>query len=496
MAQESRIELPYRFEPWPHQAQIFTAFYDHGIRRFCEIWHRRSGKDKTFLNLLVDQMSRRVGNYCHVFPQRQRARRIVWQGIDTDGLRYIDHFPPALVYRKSEVEMSISLRHPQDQTREGSIYWCLGSDRDIHLLVGTNPIGVIWSEFAEINPRMRELVLPILRRNGGWEAIVTTPRGRNHAYRLYNQVRHDPDWHTSFLPFDATTDHAGVPLVTQADIDADLRAGMQPETAEQEYGLSWDTPMPGAYYAEEFRRLDREGRIRHVPYDPSLPTYTAWDLGINDCNAIWFFQPAGREVRFIDYLEGSSIPLAPPELPQAGDDLEHNWLAKVRQKPYLYDHSKLMPPLTHESYEVHYGPHDLEVTEYSSGKTRYSIALTHPLHAVRLRFTVLPRGPIQDGIEAARQLLTRAVFDETRCERGLDSLRSYRRQFDELRQVFVDHPYHNHASNAADSFRYAAVGLRPSGQPAPPPEPPGSFAFWRKQARKARDGRAPSTFRR
>lgn len=491
-----QIELPYQFDPWPHQEAIFQAFYDQGIRRFCEVWHRRSGKDKTFLNLMVDQMMCRVGNYAHVFPQNKRARRSVWQAIDTDGLRYVDHFPPDLIYRKNEQEMTISLKHPEDPTREGSIYWCMGSDKDVHLLVGTNPIAVIWSEYAELNPRARELVLPILRRNRGWEALVFTPRGRNHAYRVYHQVRQDPDWHTSFLPFDATCDHAGQPLVTQADIDADIRAGMLPETAEQEYGLNWDIPMPGAYYAEELKRIDQDGRIRAVPYDASLPTYTAWDLGHNDANAIWFLQPAGREVRFIDYCEGSSIPLAPPELPQPGDDLEHNWLTLVRRKPYQYDHSKLMPPLTHEPYEVHYGPHDLEVTEYSSGKTRYSIALNHPMRAVRLRFTVIPRGPLHDGIEAARQLLARSVFDEHKCERGLDALRNYQREFDEDKQVFVNHPLHNWASNGADAFRYAALGLRPAATAPPPKEPENSFLWARKQAIRARQGLPVKTFRR
>jgi hypothetical protein len=115
---------------------------------------------------------------------------------------------------------------------------------------------------------------------------------------------------------------------------------------------------------------------------------------------------------------------------------------------------------------------------------------------VRLRFTVLPRGPITDGIEAARQLLGRAVFDEQKCERGLDALRNYQREFDEDKQVFMNHPLHNHASNGSDAFRYAAVGLRAPGTPAAPQEPENSFAFWRRQAIQARQGRPVKTFRR
>lgn len=488
---ETVISLPYKFEPWPYQEAIFHAFYQDGLRRFCEVWPRRHGKDKTFLNLMVDQMMQRVGNYCHVFPQRNRARRIVWQGIDSDGMRYTDHFPAPLIYRKSEVEMTISLVDPEDPTQEGSIYWCLGSDIDANLLVGTNPIGVIWSEFAEINPRMRELVLPILRQNHGWEAIVMTPRGRNHAYRLFNQVRTNPAWHVTYLTRQQACKHDGTPVVSDADVAADIAAGMDPRTAKQEYDLAWDAPMPGAYYGDEFDLIDTEGRIREVPYDPSLPVYTAWDLGHNDVNAIWFFQPAGREIRFIDYEEGSSVALV-ADCDTEEERRQKSWLRVVRGKPYVYDQSKLHPPLTTDCYEVHYGPHDIEVHEYSTGKTRWGIALAGEqtaqgrVYTPGIRFTVIPRGPVEDGIAATRKLLARSVFDQTRCARGIDALRSYRREKDEKREAFVNVPYHDWASNGADSFRMAAVGLTAPLQPAKPGPPPGSFLSIAKEYDRAR----------
>jgi phage terminase large subunit len=442
------IRLPYKFDPWPYQEEIFLAFYQQGIRRFCEVWPRRHGKDKTFLNLCIDQMMQRVGNYCHVFPQRNRARRIVWQGIDNDGMRYTDHFPAPLVYRKSEVEMTISLVHPDDVRKEGSIYWCLGSDIDANLLVGTNPMGVIWSEFAEINPRMRELVLPILRQNNGWEAIVMTPRGRNHAYRLFHQVRTNPEWHVTYMTRDKAHKHDGTQVVSDADVAADIAAGMDPRTAKQEYDLAWDAPMPGAFYGEEFDLIEAEGRIRSVPYDPRLPVYTAWDLGHNDVNAIWWLQPAGREIRCIDYEEGSSIALV-ADCETMAERAQKSWARVVRGKPYVYDHSRLSPPLTTDPYEVHYAPHDIEVHEYSTGKTRWGIALagetfvTGEVYTPGIRFTVIPRGTLEDGIAATRKLLARAVFDVDKCAHGIDALRSYRREKDEKRETFVNTPYHD-----------------------------------------------------
>ena len=465
---ETLIDLPYLFNPWPHQDEIFVEFYEGGKRRFCEVIHRRGGKDKVALNLMICEMTQRVGNYCHVFPQRQRARYIVWEGIDSDGRRYIDHFPPELVYRKREQDMMISLVHPDDTSKEGSIYRCMGSDRDVYLLVGTNPVGVIWSEFPEINPRMRELVLPILRRNNGWEILVYTPRGRNHGYRVYQQVKDDPEWHTSYLTINDTHDHQGRPLVTPEDVEADIRAGMKPETAEQEYYLSWDIPMPGAVYSAEMQAVDREGRIGRLPVDPTCPVLTGWDIGPAH-TAIWFFQQVGGQYHFIDYEEGAG-------------SLEY-WIDLCKQKPYCYDHSKLPTPLTRESYQVHYGPWDLEQEDYGIKKSRYGIALGH-----NWRFTVVPKGHLEDGIETVRKLLPLARFDEQKCQQGIDALRSYRYEWDDDKLTYRKTPVHDWACHAADGVRTLAVGLLPPPQPPRPQAPPGSFDWLGQQVDRAARG--------
>ena len=488
---EMVIELPYKFAPWPHQEAIFRAFYAEGKRRFCEVWHRRSGKDKVFLNLLIDQMSQRVGNYCHVFPQRNRARRIIWQGIDADGMRYTDHFPAPLIYRKSEVEMTISLCDPQDLAKEGSIYWCLGSDQDAHLLVGCNPVGVIWSEFAEINPLMRELVLPILRRNGGWEAIIMTPRGRNHAYRIYTQVRADQDWHCSYLPITETVDQAGSPLVSPADVAADIRAGMRPETAQQEYYLSWEIPMPGAVYSHEMQALDQEGRVTPLEPLPGLPVSTAWDLGYHDATAIWWYQEVrgddGRPwYHLLEYHEA------------AGHSLQW-WVRYVRSKPYRYDHAAL--GLTHDAYEEHLGPHDLENTELGYGKTRATIAAEAQAGEAGapipgLHFRTIPRAALEDGIAVVRRFLARCKVDPQRCERGLEALRSYRYELNESNQIYSKVPVHDWASHGADALRTLAMGVAALPAATAPVPEGGTFLWARENARRARHGLPPRTFRR
>jgi len=372
----------------------------------------------------------------------------------------------------------------------------MGSDKDSNLLVGTNPVGIIWSEYGEIDPVMRQRALPILRANKGWEAIIMTPRGRNHAYKTYMQVRESPQWHTSFLPITATRKPDGQPVVTAQDVQDDIEAGMDREAADQEYYLSWDAPMPGAYYAEEMRKIEQEGRIGHIPYDPTLPVCTAWNLGHDEANAIWFFQLAGGEVRFIDYETGNNRALG-----YLNDPIRKGWIDIVYSKPYIYDHNRVEPPLTRDFYEIHYGPHDLEVHEYSSGKTRYGFALEYGQAKYKhpFRFSVLPRGRVSsegshdaDGIAAARSLLGRSVFDAEACVKGLDALSSYRREWDGVKQVFQNHPLRDWAHSGADAFRYAAIGIGVAPTPLPPKVPEGSFAdLAGKLDRYKRTGRWP-----
>lgn len=50
---------------------------------------------------------------------------------------------------------------------------------------------------------------------------------------------------------------------------------------------------------------EKSGRITSLPLEENVPVNTAWDIGIDDATAIWFFQDVGRERRVIDYLEVS-----------------------------------------------------------------------------------------------------------------------------------------------------------------------------------------------
>lgn len=470
------VQLPdLRRDQWT----LFQSF----TRWNVWVCHRRMGKTTLCLYMLLREAFRNTQarpRYAYVAPLYRQAKAIAW-----DTLKYfVQYIPDA---RVNEQELRV------DFPQNGARIQLLGADSP-DTLRGLYLDGAVLDEYAQMQPRAwREVIRPALADRTGWAIWIGTPNGRNHFYDVAMRAQERQaagDVSYSYRIFRASE----TGILSPAEL-VSAREAMQDFEYQQEFECSWTAPVPGSYYQEEFAAIERQGRIRPLVYDPYYPTCTAWDLGYADSNAIWYFQPKGNEVHFIDYDEGNSIPLAPPDYPQPGANLDNNWLAIVRSKPYIYDYSRLAEPQSREPYERHFGPHDLEQTEYGSGKTRYGIALYHPMERYRLRFTVVPRGPIQDRIEAARRLLSRAVFDEERCARGLDALRAYRREWNETAQSFANHPYHSWASHGADAFSYAAVGM--SGEPAhvEPVRPGNSFLWAREQAKRQREGRLVRTFR-
>ncbi len=168
------ITLPYKFEPRSYQYSIMNAIED-GFRRGLIVWHRRAGKDKTLLNMMIREMFKRVGNYYYYFPSMALGRKAIWEDIDKTGFKTLDHFPKDFIRKKNDNEMKITLKN-------GSTFQVCGTDRlDV---VGPGPCGVVISEYAKCNPKAWTLLMPILRENDGWMFANTTPRGKNHAWTM------------------------------------------------------------------------------------------------------------------------------------------------------------------------------------------------------------------------------------------------------------------------------------------------------------------------
>lgn len=439
------LTIPYKFQPRSYQSDFVNAMYE-GKRNAALVWHRRAGKDKTALNFMCARaFHHRVGTYYYFFPTYAQGKKIIWDGMDAAGQPFLTHFPPAIVTDTNENEMQVKLTN-------GSIVQIIGTDK-IDSIVGTNPIGCIFSEYAIQNPKAYDYVRPILAENDGWAVFCYTPRGKNHGHKLWAAATQDPDWYTSLRTVDDTfrdsplelAKYGGLTHVVSPDMVAkERRSGMSEELIQQEFYCSFEGAMEGAYYGDLIARARMEGRFISEAqlaatglYNPSRER-VAWDLGIDDATALVFEKILPNGVPVIcDYYENH------------GQGLE--FYRKV-----LMDRKA--------KYDLHFWPWDAGVREWSSGKTRYQYA-TSP----EMGFTqggpcgpiyVLPKIPnLADGINGTRMYLSKCYFlDTPNVNKLVDRLVSYRRTWDDKTQTWSTLPLHDWTSHGADATRYLAQG--------------------------------------
>jgi hypothetical protein len=251
-----------------------------------------------------------------------------------------------------------------------------------------------------------------------------TPRGKNHAYDLYQINKTNPDWYVQKLSVDDTK------VLTQEDLDKERREGMSDILIEQEYYCSFDQGVEGAFYAKLLDKADLEGRICHVPYDPAVPVDTYWDLGVSDSTAILFAQNCGNEVHIIDmfHSEGEGLQYYARILKEKAD--KNEWV-----------------------YGQHFAPHDIQVRELGSGaQTRLQIAKD-----LGIRFNVVPNIPIVEGIELGRNLFHKLWVDKEKCRYFLKCAENYHKTYNEKLNVFSDKPCHDFSSHCMDAYRMLAI---------------------------------------
>jgi hypothetical protein len=187
--------------------------------------------------------------------------------MDNKGLRFIDQaFQEG---KRHETDMMIELPNGSTWQLTGSDYY----DR----LVGANPIGAVFSEWALCDPRAWNYVRPIIRENGGWVCFITTFRGRNHAYQMYQRVKNNPEWSCEVLTVDDTTNTDGSRILTPADIQAERESGMSEAMIQQEYYCNPLAAAEGAIYGAPLARL-LGAKNTDAEYNPQQPVTAAWSL--------------------------------------------------------------------------------------------------------------------------------------------------------------------------------------------------------------------------
>ena len=432
------------FEPRDIQRQSMQA----KTRFNAEVWHRRAGKSvKEIVKLLGRALACPFpdGRYAYLGPTQDQVKDIAWH--------YFDHYAskvPGARFKESSKELWVP------QIRGGTSRIKLyGVDNPKQRLRGLYLDGLVADEFQDIPQHVwTEQARPMLADDvragvclwgypNQWADFIGTPKGRNQLFRIHR----DADIWQRGLSVKQTDPKTGkeVPVFRQdwgARIFRASETGILSEKELrdaysdmgrskylQEFECSWDAIVEGAVFGPEIDDLRQMHRITNLAIQPNRPVNTAWDLGWDDFTAIWFFQQIGDEVFVVDYYQCNH-----QSLPEIARDLEN--------KRYKYGYHLL--------------PHDVEVHELGTGKSRRSI-----LNENGIRVKTVPKVRIKEDAHAAAQsLLMRCWFDEGRTMDGMDGLALYRREPDPRLGVLRQAPVADWSSHPADAFMTMAMGIK------------------------------------
>ena len=391
--------------------KLAKAFHNRSERYAIIVAHRRFGKTVAAINDLIKDaltIPRKNVRVAYIAPYYRQAKAIAWDYL----LEYTKDIQGS-VANASELRVDFP---------NGGRIRLFGAD-NYDAMRGLYFDAVVLDEPADFPANAWPTVIrPAIADRKGRATFIGTPKGKNEFWDIYNSAQGDANWFAGMYKA-SETDILDEEELTEA------KKAMGEDRYDQEFECSFEAAIQGAYYAQEMKTATSDKRITNVSYDPAAAVVTAWDLGIGDSTSIWFAQFVGQEIRLIDYYENSGV----------GLDV---YAKALSEKGYHYDQ--------------HILPHDVQVKELGTGKSRLET-----LDALGIRnVTIAPKLSVDDGIQAARSMLARCWFDEVKCARGVEALRQYRREFDEKLKSWRGRPLHDWTSHPADSFRYLAVGYR------------------------------------
>ena len=383
--------------------------------------HRRFGKTVCLVNHLIKRAieePKKNARLAYIAPTFRQASRIAW-----DYLKQFAQDIPGVKFHTTELRADFP---------NGARISLLGSE-NVDSLRGIYLDFCAIDEIADIPESLFPLIIrPALSDRKGSCAFVGTPRGHNLFHDYWQTAGDTKDWARRMFKASETN-------ILDADELEAAKASMTADQYAQEFECSWVANTPGSIWGKELQQLDDRGEICSVPYDPRYRVDVHWDIGMHDYTALIFTQSVGRgKLHVIDGYQAR------------GEGMPH-YARILDEKDYLYG--------------THYGPHDLEVREIGTGKSRREAA-----YELGIRFQVLPRIPLEDGIHAARMLIPRCCFDRENCRELLEALRHYHRAYDERNRTFKDKPVHDFSSHYADAWRYCAQAIEDTDEDREAPQ--------------------------
>ena len=310
----------------------------------------------------------------------------------------------------------------------GSEFLFAGVRNNVQSIKSMEGIDICWGEEAStFSMESLDVLIPTIRKPGSY--FVWTFNRLTAEDPIWEKICKNPDERTYVRKVNSN-DIEGL-LSPEIIFEREKMRKENPELFEHVYMGEPLTVNTGSVFGKQLAKAREEGRIGKIAYDGALGVYTAWDLGVGDATAIWFFQvTSGGEIHFIDHYESS------------GEDLGH-YISVVQNKPYQYN--------------KHFLPHDANARELQTGTTRVDFFRNRGINNVEvLRPTRFALG--QDDISlVARPKFSKCWFDEEKCQRGLECLRAYHYEYDEKNKLLKDKPCHDWASHSSSAFIYAMM---------------------------------------
>jgi len=415
-----KVNIPHNLTYRDYQTHLRDYMRKWGSflgKRAVTKWHRRAWKDKTFFNLTVEAAIREVWGYAYILPTYAQGRKIIWDSIDKDWLKFKDHIPKEALENTNTVELKFQLKN-------WSFIQILGSDR-IDTIRWTNWKWVIFSEYAFQNPTVWDVLRPILAENGWWAIFNSTPNWKNHFYDMCENAKGNNKWFYQSLTVEDTW------VVSKEYIQWEREEWMTEEMIQQEFYVSFEVGAIGSYYADLMTKADNEWRITKLPkLFNQVDIY--FDLWRNDSTAVRMKQNDWQFYNFIHSYEDS-------------------WKHITKYFEYIDDY---LAEHKLQLWELFF-PHDSSQKHIEAEKSSLQRAIDrywqHKVHYIERTSSV------QKDRDRVREMLPKCRFDIDWCKQWIRCLESYHKKYDDKRKVYLDTHDHDWSSHAADSFRYFAV---------------------------------------
>lgn len=420
----------------PYQREARDQLVNKWSLRLLAQWPRRSGKEVTTWNIILDFAISDPGLYIMAYPTNVRARKILWEGAMLDketgaSIKFIEMIPKRLLARRpNDADMSIHLTN-------GSLIWVVGCDIDPDKLRGTNPRGIVFSELAFSDPSVLYNMLPVLRQNGGWLFGQSTYDGMNHFYWMLKKNKDDPLWFCREESINTLVDDDGQPYITDDDVDEDRRAGMPEYLIQQEYYGNVQINEETKYFAIAINAIHQSERIIKGHYFPNKMVYAFYDIGVSDYTSITLAQFESRAGKLwpsvIGYIENNNRALS-----------------------FYVSEIKAFCNAKNLVLKMHFVPHDGANRNFGDGlKTTQDY-----LNEMGEMCNIVKRpSSHKTAIEGIRQKLYMTTFNEENTQRLIDCLSNYEKEFDIKMGKFKDNPKHDWSSHGVKSYQTLVLAL-------------------------------------